>query len=61
MGHYDLVVYLLSLDNVTFDVNYMNLKNRTPLHKAAFGGYHQIVLLLLENGANPKINDLALA
>ncbi|CDW79092.1 ankyrin repeat protein [Stylonychia lemnae] len=61
MGHYDMVVFLLSLDLVTFDVNYMNNKNRTPLHKAAFGGHHQIVLLLLENGANPKINDLALA
>jgi hypothetical protein len=42
------------------EVNYVNFKMRTALHKAAFNGHHQIVLLLLENGADPRLSDEAL-
>ena len=56
MGNYDVVDYLLSLDNRP-DINYMNYRQRTALHKAAFGGHNNIALLLLENGADPRLND----
>jgi len=59
MGRYSVVAHLLSLkqDGSKIDINYANLKGKTPLHKAAFNGHHQIVLLLLENGADPRLND----
>eukprot|EP00347_Sterkiella_histriomuscorum_P023741 403333546 len=60
MGHYEIVIYLLSLDEHKIDINYKNYVGRTALHKAAFGGHHQVCLILLESGADPKINDDAL-
>jgi ankyrin repeat protein len=40
MGHYDIVIYMLSLDDQKIDINYKNHHGRTALHKAAFGGNH---------------------
>lgn len=40
MGHYDIVIYLLSLEDYKLDINYRNYVGRTALHKAAFGGHH---------------------
>lgn len=61
MGSYEIASYMLELKNeLKIDVNYINHRQRTALHKAAFNGHHQIVLILLENGADPRMNDSAL-
>lgn len=60
MGHYDIVIFLMGLEDQRIDVNSKNLAGRTALHKASFGGHHSICLLLLENGADPRVNDNAL-
>lgn len=39
------------------DLNAHDFLNATPLHYAAYAGAPEIVSLLLENGANPKLTD----
>lgn len=58
MGNYEIVEYLLKLENgFKWDINVTNFDMKTALHKAAFNGHSSIVLLLLENGADPWLND----
>lgn len=60
MGHYDVVKFLLTIDKPKIDINYVNYRQRTALHKAAFNGNSNVVILLLENGADPRLNDISL-
>jgi len=40
------------------DVNAIDQNNETALHKAASGGYLEIIELLLKEGADPNIREM---
>ncbi|POM69719.1 hypothetical protein PHPALM_13966 [Phytophthora palmivora] len=50
------LVHLL-VDRVGFDPNVRDVFGQTPLHVAAMGGYQEVVLALLERGADPVAQD----
>jgi len=57
-GHLDVARCLLDWQApLGSDPNTPNSDLRTALHRAAFQGHHQVVQLLLERGADPRLKD----
>jgi len=57
-GHENVVEYLLGKkDLIKPSINKQNHIGDTPLHKAAFRGYHEIIKILLKNGSDSKIKN----
>ena len=55
MGKLELVQWLLNVDGVGLDPNHKNAKGQTALFNAAYNGHKEVVLLLLQNGADPSM------
>ena len=56
-GDTDEVAAVLSMDNRLARAT--DAEGRTPLHRAAAAGYHDMVELLLHNNADPNARDAA--
>jgi ankyrin repeat protein len=56
-GHVEIWRELLNHKNANIKINTVNEDDRTALHKAAYNGNPEIVEMLLQNGADPRLVD----
>jgi len=57
-GHLESVEFLLSKrDLIKPSLNKQNHIGDTPLHKAAFRGYHEVIKQLLKGGCDSKVKN----